>query len=172
MGSRSGRFNCSRTIAFAKRLWLIKRFWLMMFAMAALAAPAAGQDRMILGPRQFERDNSGKGAVLCSWSILLSIQARTAECGWDRRPVDDAIDEAIAAIDEFIIAKSSLHPTRPMLEDFKQRAAESERRSVSRQQYCETSASEPFRNAGPDRIREGTTALLSIPREPVMNPCL
>jgi hypothetical protein len=124
---------------------------------------------MILGQRQFERDNSGKGAVLCSWSINLSVQARTADCGWARRPVDDAIDEAITAIDDFILANSTLHPTRPMLEDFKRRAAESEcHRTVTREQYCRDT--EFIRSTEP--IREGVKAFLSIPREPVMNPCL
>jgi hypothetical protein len=151
---------------------LVKRFTVAMFVIVALAVPVTGQDRMILGKRQFERDNSGKGAVLCSWSINLSVQARTADCGWARRPVDDAIDEAITAIDDFILANSSLHPTRPMLEDFKRRAAESERRIVTRERYCESRNSEFIRSADPDRIREGVKALLSIPREPVMNPCL
>jgi hypothetical protein len=86
---------------------LAKRFTMMLFAIIALAVPAAGQDQMILGPRQFEHDKSGRGAVLCIWAIYLSIQATTADCGWTRRPVDDAIDEAIAAIDEFILANSS-----------------------------------------------------------------
>ncbi|SRR5258708_28188351 len=166
MRTHSIWFNCKDTVAFAKR------FGLMMFSIVALVVPAAGQDRMILGPHQFERDNSGRGAVLCIWSIHLSVQARAAECGWARRPVDDAIDEAIKAIDEFILANSSLHPTRPMLEDFKRRAAESERRIVTRERYCDNRDSEFVRSADPDRIREEVKALLSVPREPVMNPCL
>jgi hypothetical protein len=92
-----------------------------------------------------------------------------------RRPVDDAIDEAIAAIDEFILANSSLHPTRLMLEDFKRRAVESDRGSSTRQQYCEgrnAELIESIRNLGPDRVRNEVKELLSIPREPVMNPCL
>jgi hypothetical protein len=31
-----------------------------------------------------------------NWSISLSIQALTADCGWSRQPVDDAINERIA----------------------------------------------------------------------------
>src|SRR5262245_35715880 len=103
MRSQSTRFNPDNTFAFAKR------FTLMVFAIVALATPALGQDTMILGPRQFEVDKSGKGAVLCIWAIYLSIQAQTAECGLARRPADDAVDQAIAAIDEFILKNSSLH---------------------------------------------------------------
>jgi hypothetical protein len=41
----------------------------------ALIVPAVSQDRTVLGPRQFETDKSGAGAVLCVWSIYLSVQA-------------------------------------------------------------------------------------------------
>src|SRR5689334_21061649 len=84
--------------------------WLLAFNIAAM-----GEDRMVLGPRQFEVDKTGNGAVLCTWSIYLSIQAETAACGLTRRPSDDAMDEAIVAIDEFILANSSLRPTRVAL---------------------------------------------------------
>jgi hypothetical protein len=49
-------------------------------AVAAWASPAHAEDKMVLGARQFENDTSGKGAVLCVWSIYLSIQAQTAAC--------------------------------------------------------------------------------------------
>jgi hypothetical protein len=170
MRPQSPRFNPDNTVAFAKR------FTLMIFAIVALATPALGQDRMILGPRQFERDNSGKGAVLCSWAIFLSIQAQTAECGLARRPVDDAIDQAIAAIDEFILKNSSLRPTRQMLDDFKRRAAESERNNFrqrgSPKDYCDNPFAERFRSTNPDQLRTAVQELLAIEREPVMNPCL
>jgi hypothetical protein len=38
----------------------------------ALIGPASGEDRMMLGPKQFETDKSGAGAVLCLWSIYLA----------------------------------------------------------------------------------------------------
>jgi hypothetical protein len=147
----------------------------MAVLMVTLALPAAGQDRMVLGPRQFERDSSGKGAVLCAWSIFLSVQTHTKDCGLTRRPVDDVIDEAISQIDEFILANSSLHPTRAALEEFKRAAAEFERglaRQRSPKQFCENTDYEIWRGADPEKIRASVNALLSIPREPVMNPCL
>jgi hypothetical protein len=160
-------FNRGNAVIFAMR------FTLMILAIIALAVPAIGQDQMILGPRQFERDNSGRGAVLCIWAIYLSIQAQTAHCGLARRPVDDAIDEAIVAIDEFIIKNSSLRPTRRMLEDFKRRAAESERSHFrQRGSYCENPDTERFRSIDADQLRAGVQQLLGIEREPVMNPCL
>jgi hypothetical protein len=153
-----------------------KRLTLMVIAAIGLAliAPAVGQDRMVLGPRQFEEDKSGAGAVLCLWSIYLSVQTQTAACALPRRPVDDAIDQAIVAIDEFVLANSSLHPTRPMLEDFKRRAAESELSGARRRgpQFCKNPDLEAFRSPSPEKIQASVKALLAVPREPVMNPCL
>ena len=114
--------------------------------------------------------------MLCSWAIFLSIQAQTAECGLARRPVDDAIDQAIAAIDEFILRNSSLRPTRQMLDTFKRGVAESERNHFRQRgllkQYCENPDTERFRSIDADQLRAGVQDLLSIEREPVMNPCL
>ena len=139
----------------------------------SVTAPALGQDRMVLGPRQFEQDKSGAGAVLCSWALYLSIQAQTAACGLSRRPTDDAIDQAIAAIDEFILANSSLHPTRAALDTFKREATASDRERASREtQFCTRPDLERFRSINPERIQAGVKALLAVPREPIMNPCL
>jgi hypothetical protein len=140
------------------------------FAMASIM-PAASQDRMVLGPRQFEKDTSGAGAVLCLWSVYLSVQAQTAACALPRRPADDAMDQAINAMDDFIIANSSLHPTKAMLETFKRDVAASEAKDVG-PQFCKRQDLERFRSVNPERILANVKALLAVPREPVMNPCL
>jgi hypothetical protein len=136
---------------------------------------SAPEDWIASGPRQFQADSSGAGAVLCVWSIYLSVQAETAACNLARRPVDDAMDEAIIAIDEFILANSSLHPTRAMLDEFKRRAAESELSAVRQrglQKVCQSSDLEHFRSVARGEIKTSTKSLLAVPREPVMNPCL
>jgi hypothetical protein len=141
----------------------------------ALIAPVAGQDRMVLGPDQFKEDKSGAGAVLCVWSLYLSIQAETATCALPRRPVDDAIDQAIVDIDEFILVNSSLHPTRPMLEKFKRDVSESDINSARRwrgPQFCKNEDLEFFHSSSPEKVQASVKALLAIPREPLMNPCL
>jgi hypothetical protein len=66
-------FNRGNAVIFAMR------FTLMILAIIALAVPAIGQDQMIPGPRQFERDNSGRGAVLCNWGHILIYSG--ANCG-------------------------------------------------------------------------------------------
>jgi len=149
---------------------LAKCFGLMTFAILALAVPSAGQDRTSPG---LELDRSA--AVMCPWAILLPVQVRTADCGWARQPADDAIDEAIAAIDDFILANTPSHPiTRPMLEDLKRSAAAGLRGSSTRQQYCEDRNNEflqQIRSLGPDRIREEVKELLANAK-PGRYPCL
>jgi hypothetical protein len=153
----------------------LKFLTIAMAGLVTLNMPAWGEDRMVLGPRQFEVDQTGNGAVLCTWSVYLSIQAETAACGLARRPADDAMDEAIVAIDEFILANSSLRPTRAALEEFKRRAAASDlafARQQGLQSFCSRPDLEHFRSISPDRIRVSVKKLLEVPREPVMNPCL
>jgi hypothetical protein len=144
-------------------------------ALLTLSAPVTAEDRMVFGPRQFEGDKSGKGAVLCAWSIYLDIQAEAKACKLSRRPTDDAMDEAIAEIDDFILANSSLHPTRPMLEEFKRRRAAQLETSLAQQdiqKFCSRPDLEHFRSVNPDDIRASVRKMLETPREPVMNPCL
>ncbi|MCP4381866.1 MAG: hypothetical protein GY798_10735 [Hyphomicrobiales bacterium] len=137
---------------------------------------------MVLGPRQFERDTNG-GAVLCAWSIYLAVQTVTSACRLPPGPVDDAIDEAIVAMDDFILAHSSLHPTRSMLDNFKGELAASRFPAVEWEldgkglpRLCSSDGREQIvdqvRSMQPDNIRARVAELLAVPREPVMNPCL
>ncbi|WP_315713784.1 MULTISPECIES: hypothetical protein [unclassified Bradyrhizobium] len=140
-----------------------------------LVAPSRGEENMVLGPKQFEFDQSGDGAVLCSWALFLSVQAQTAMCELPRGPNDDAIDEAIVAIDDFILANSSLKPTRTMLDEFKRRAASAQTaqaRQAGLQDRCKSRDIEHFRSIPPEELRASVKKLLAKPREPVMNPCL
>jgi hypothetical protein len=133
--------------------------------------PAVAQDELIFGSRQFEQDKSGAGAVLCSWVMLMSFQAQAAACAFPRQPIDDAMDEAIIAIDEFILANSSLHPSRNMIQSFKRDWSQ---RARSGPLYCEDPEIARLRsdNEEPARIRARVKALLALPREPVGTPCL
>lgn len=145
---------------------------------ASSSGAAVAEDKMVLGPRQFDRDTTGKGAVLCVWSIYLSVQTQTKACNIERKPVDDAIDRAVAAMDDFIMQNSSLHPTPEMLQDFKRRAAESELKFIrdhgeANEQYCKRNdLIEHFRSLRPEEIDQNMKELLATPREPTMNPCL
>jgi hypothetical protein len=161
----------ARAATFAKCLALT----LLATVILAPTVPAYGEDRMVLGPRQYEPDKTGAGAVLCSWSLYLSVQTHVKVCGLARRPTDDAMDAAVEAMDDFIITNSSLHPTRAMVEDFKRRAAESSlaaARQRGMEAFCQNRDIEVFRRPSPEQIQASVKALLAVPREPVLNPCL
>jgi hypothetical protein len=93
--------------------------------------------------------------------------------------VDDAIDDAIAVMEDFIVANSRrFHSTRPMLEDLKRRTVQQFRDGLTRQQYCEGREAEFFGSmrstnpASPDRVREWVKELLSTPPELFTGACL
>ena len=156
-------------LAIGRRLALI-----IVVVGLAPSLPAFGRDLIVRGPL-FAADVSGLGAVLCHWRIYLLVQARTAGCGLARGPVDDVIDEAIVEIDEFILANSSEHPTRATLDNTKRLATEFELSQLppaNPSKMCAGDLVDQLRDWGPDQIRAEVKKLLSIPREPVMNPCL
>jgi hypothetical protein len=135
--------------------------------------PPAGQDQT--NPAPMTEGDWKVAASGCTYVIYLLVQAVTAACGWARQPADDAIDEAIAAFDDFILANTSSHLTRPMLEDVKRGAAASVRGISTSQQYCEDPNYEPIRqirSLSPDQIREQVKVLLSMPAKPGRYPCL
>jgi hypothetical protein len=136
------------------------------------AVPSAGQDQTNPAPMT---DGDWKVAALgCAHAIFVYARAVTAACGWARQPADDAIDEAIAAFDDFILANTSSHLTRPMLEDLKRGVASSPRGKSTGPQ-CEDPNYEMFRQmrrASPDQIREQVKVLLSMPAKPGRYPCL
>ena len=139
----------------------------------ALSTPALCQDTMVLGPRQFESDTSGQ--VLCVWWIYLAMQAEASACGLPRQPIDDAVDEAIVAIDQFILDNSSLHPTRAMLDEYKRQQVAgflANARRTDLQKICTGHDLQAFRSISPDHYRADVKKLLAKPREPVVNPCL
>lgn len=92
---------------------IAKRLALTAVVVGALVPdmPAFGQSPPTSSPL-FKNDTSGHGAVLCGWWIYLIVRARTAACGLARQPIDDAIEEGIDAIDEFIMANAS-EPSNP-----------------------------------------------------------
>jgi hypothetical protein len=165
---------CMRRIAVAA---------LAIVAAVASAGPASAQQdqqdkqqvkKMVFGSRQFDKDEGG-GAVLCTWTVYLTVQAQTAACKLARKPADDAIDAAITAIDDFILENSSLRPTRATLDDFKRRTAASLERAAKEgglQKICSGRDLDKLRSSSPDQIKASTEALLATPREPVMSPCI
>ena len=146
----------------------------LLFSASSVSRAQQG-NHFALGPDQFKFDSTHGGAVLCAWAIYLETQAATKACGLPRTPTDDAIDKAVLEIDDFIIANSSLHPTRSALEDFKRQSSESFIRDLRKgglQTYCGGQELQTFRRGSPAQIEASVRQLLATPREPVMNPCL
>jgi hypothetical protein len=173
MRLRATLFSRDNAIAFAGRLTLI------MFAAAGLTAPGLCDDQK---PDKMVT----RGEVFCAWSIYFPVQVRTAKCGLPRQPMDDAIDEAVKELEEFILANFSNEISRTRLEGIKRIVKESPIHDPARnKELCTDEAgydtgdkrptgfAELVRSGDPDRLRKATKELLSRPLGPPRPaPCL
>ncbi len=144
-----------------------------LLALLALAAPVAAQDAQ-------EADTSGKGAVLCGYTIYLQSQQVTALCEWDRVPGDDAIDRAVTAIEAFIVANSAVPVTAAQLAEARTLNFERLKSDFGPQAeaLCSRTNGDPsiefiaaLRAQPPEETDASVADMLSIPRPPLMNPC-
>jgi hypothetical protein len=120
-----------------------------------------------------QSDRTGKGAVLCVWMIYAEVQATGQTCfkGQDQA-FQAELDSSIKRIDAFIIKNSSRPVTQAGLDA---RKAQGRQQLGAIKNLCTSGAAQMYqalRAGGPDKLRASTTDLLSIPREPVTNPCL
>lgn len=124
-------------------------------------------------------DNSGKGAVLCLQQVLPSAKAVVEACGWERTSTDDAIDNALTDIDAFVIANSSQPVTQEQINQFKSEQLDDARAHISAEPgVCsrDPKASDDglfwaIHTMDVTEFVALTADALSIPREPVLNPC-
>jgi hypothetical protein len=152
----------SQAIRFSRdAIAFVRRSTLLTFAIVALTAPALGDDQ-----------KSGKavtqGELMCALSIYVRIQIHTAICGIARRPIDDAIDEAIAEIEEFSLANFPDRITRSVLEDARRIAKESPLFDPARNKnLCkEGGFFEDIHGRDPDQFRKEVKEMLSRPPGP------
>lgn len=159
MGSSSARLSRHNTIAF------IGRFTLMAAATVALTAPGLSDDQKpdkAVTPAQ----------VMCVWGFYLRAQIITAHCGFARKPIDDAIDDAVAEIEEFALAHfPPEYITRPKPEDARRIAKETPLFDPAhKKNLCEEGGSASFlkdiRDRDPDQFRKEVKELLSRPLGP------
>ncbi len=128
-------------------------------------------------------DRSGKGAVLCGWEMYVAIRNMVEICSHpEESEIIKNLNYAIEKTNDFIVA-NSLHPVTKadlekgikarliglkedmsMLEEYDIRQECSSGHAAEMKQRMISLSSEEFRKAVDD--------FLSIPRPPVMEPCL
>jgi hypothetical protein len=157
------------TIAFIRRLTLIAA------ATIALTAPGLSDD-------QKKPDKPVSPAqVSCVEAFYIRTQLITAYCGFARKPIDDAIDDAIAEIDEFALAHfPALFPpgyvTRQKMEDARRNMKQTRLFDpANKKNLCEEGGSDYFikdmRDRDPDDLRKEVKELLSRPLRRGISEC-
>lgn len=149
---------------------------LLVSAAGYAAEPPPATARPSQSPA-YEIDRSGKGGVLCVWGIYVTIEAVAERCALPDAPGTAAIREAIAEMDEFILKNSSVIRDRDALEAFRRKIQREALSGAPASGACDLDPEilgfvDILRRAPPARIRTEIAELLSLPREPTMNPCL
>ena len=130
-----------------------------------------------------EEDRSGHGAVLCIWSIYIELRSSLDVCFQGKYPglrVD--LDGAIGAMNGFIAA-NSLAPlsaeavgTAVTAHEAAAQAAAANTAPGRLPRMCDSpdlgQMAAMMARASHDDMQKTVTDLLSVPRPPVMNPCL
>jgi hypothetical protein len=131
-----------------------------------------GVETMVSGRNIIKIDRTGKGAVLCVWEIFEFVRAVAREC---RQGQDDALhaelDSSLARIDQFILANSLDAVSVAGLDVMRSQAR---RQLQDAGPICAGFGAQlydTYRARGAATLRDYVTDLISIPREPVMNPC-
>lgn len=131
-------------------------------------------------------DNSGHGAVMCAWTIYVEMSNIMTVCpAADDRQFKENLDAAIDRINDFIV-KNSLSPvTKTDLENqikkmfsdrqdgrLKMSKDELHKECLSSDLIKMVSAMKTISLTAPEKFNKSVDDLLSVPRPPVMNPCL
>jgi hypothetical protein len=136
--------------------------------------PSTGIETFRSGKNVVQIDRTGKGAVLCAWGIYESIRVIGRECHQGQDVAfRTELDQSLARIDDFIMKNSRQSPITKA--DLNARRMEGLKQLHASGNICMGDGEKMyvmFRTRGAPALRAQTTDLLSVPREPVMNPCL
>lgn len=133
------------------------------------------------------QDDSGHGAVLCAWYLYINLAGYLDACFPDEdRDVRDELGKGIDAINDFIVTNSLKPVPKKELEAYVF-AERVKALAIPRTLNAPLCAARPeggesgealakFRNhlssVPREQFRAEIRYLLSVPRPPVMNPCL
>lgn len=123
-------------------------------------------------------DNSGKGAVWCAWEIAVEIINELEICASDDKEFGKNIDLAIDRINDFIVVNNLTPITKIEIEDRIKRKLSKLQQGVSKKskedlrKWCGTNMASHAKSTPSEKFKSDMDELLSIPRPPVMNPCL
>jgi hypothetical protein len=112
-----------------------------------------------------EVDQSGKGAVLCMWSIYVAVEQGVERCDLPPMAGDADVAPAIRRIEDFILENTTQGISQAVLDGYKARGSE----QPDARQCADIGI---FRKHLLENIAAITDDLLSVPREPLWNPCL
>ena len=124
-------------------------------------------------------DQSGLGAVLCVKDMVLTTKAMVEACPQSSsHPVLAELDKASEKIDAFIVANSP-EPTdmKKLGDDRQARYAQLLRRAKQSsdekmKQRCESEKWNEEMDKMREHIGQDVSKVLSVPRMPVLNPCM
>lgn len=118
-------------------------------------------------------DESGKGAVLCLWSIYVSIEQGVDICGLEPRPSDADLRASIDRTEAFVLENTTTGITAETLSTYKADLYDQTKgmlRTDNAEAMCQDVVS--FRDSIAEDVTRHTNELLSVPREPLWNPCI
>ena len=161
-------------------IWYAKLLLSAVLAAAGLAGSCAPKASVAPVPTTLAATVRGLPAygsagmpVLCSWIFDLTAKQYGDECVVAKNEALQAeLRSSIARIDAFVMANSSKPMTAVQLERSKEAVLRDNRVDGSACNAVNASIYSIFEQAGPETVRAGTDALLSAPREPVLQPCL
>jgi hypothetical protein len=128
-------------------------------------------------------DHSGKGAVECAWGIYVEIGNALEICSSeDNKELKKNLNGAIDRINDFIVVNSLVQQSKTSLEDAEKIQLSELRKFTSKKskeelhQWCTSgdisNLIKAMKSMPSEKFKSGVDDLLSIPRPPVINPCL
>jgi len=123
-------------------------------------------------------DTSGLGAVMCTWETYVEVKAGLSACQTEKyADVLKDLDQALDMINDFVVANSLSPVAKSQLEaDIEERtkhALESQpSNSACPHQELVILFADRLIAMPADEFWKSVEKMLSVPRPPVMNPCL